>query len=992
MAEASDPLATADGGGSVTPLGGGSTEPAAGPFTSPFPTFDQANAPELTPIQVELAATIAECESTLGTVDQLITSSISQCNEQCRLDAAGCGACVLGAIERDTTLGAETIARCWTRIADHVNATVKEMYQTSIAAGVTPPTADQLEAALSGLPIPEPAIPAPGETFPVAEPFSAVNPVALAGQPVVGQVSIPEGATRPILDLTGTFLTCPETSQPYPAQNSPTGFLQDSYIPVHDETGRLVYCRIETHVALPPTSNGGGGVPPVGGGTGGNGGGTTSPPTNGQGTLPPVVPVPPEQSPPGFNCPEGSTLFASTARDVPVQIPPGWESAGLPGFDDGTRLYQCAVPSSTQPPPAETPPPTPPEPLKEPPSLTVCDPTQLGKAVADFTSGTLDNVDIGAMITAAFGIGPGYSVTSFIDLLANPGKFIGNFLSGVINTAFSAGQWFISPGLGAAQFEGSCRDNFQLVAYATHGVTNFINRIFGFIPQQTLISQLYGINYRCQYLIPSASQAVAAYSRDYLTKEQAEFLWKCEGQCVPWQQILTDAAKTRIGIQDAYRLFRLGLLDSSEFFQSWRRQGIDVENDLDKWYETVKQYPGMADLVRMMVRDIGDDRVVAKLGLDTGFENKWSGELQTWGKAQGVEDEVARSYWRAHWQSPSPQQIFTWLQRLRPDDRDPNDQFSSVVVTSDDARDFLQIADYVPGLVDAYIATAYRPYTRVDIRRLWRVGTFTKEEEVRRAYRDLGSDAEHADKLAKFTIESERTAKAKLAGSVPAAEIAKSYQQDLLSLSDAINQLDIAGLSQSQVNATIRSADLRRDIASRKSRLQSLKRRYFMGEFDDAAIGQELQAAGVSVDAAQRLAVAFREERKAKAKQPTVAMLCKWFGEGLIDLTEYFRRVRNLNYNEVDANRIILTCQGDIAKRREAEIEKEQARVAKIAQQQIKEAAKAAAAARRANREQRKTERMYKNGRFTGRFTDTRTVDVNEGLQVVEVDQTTTTQ
>jgi hypothetical protein len=350
------------------------------------------------------------------------------------------------------------------------------------------------------------------------------------------------------------------------------------------------------------------------------------------------------------------------------------------------------------------------------------------------------------------------------------------------------------------------------------------------------------------------------------------------------------------------------------------------------------------------------------------------------------------AFWRAHWQAPSPQQIYTWLWRLRPDDRDPNDPFKDLVVTEDDAKRLLQIADYVPGLVGNYIAASYRPITRVDIRRLYRVGVIEGEDGIRRAYRDLGYNAPNAEKLARFTVLTEQQAKAKLEGNLSVSEVLGQYKNGLLTRKEALALLLQAGMTDDQANVSLSANDVRRQSDSRKRIVSALRSRYFKGEFSDNQAAQELVNAYMGINQATDMVSLWSAELKAKEKQPTVAMLCKWYGQGMITLDEYMRRVENLNYSQVNALHIVDACNNDLLAKRQREIAaaqqkalKEQQASNRLAAQQLRQAKADARALKLLHKREHKVVTKDDKGRFTTTITETFTDKPDDN--VTEINQ-----
>jgi hypothetical protein len=142
--------------------------------------------------------------------------------------------------------------------------------------------------------------------------------------------------------------------------------------------------------------------------------------------------------------------------------------------------------------------------------------------------------------------------------------------------------------------------------------------------------------------------------------------------------------------------------------------------------------PGPSDLIRMAVREVFDDRIAQKYGYDQDF----SPAFAEWLAKTGGSAEWARFYWRAHWELPSPTQVFEMLHRG--------------IISAADVDEYLRLADYAPVWRPRLRAISYNPVTRVDIRRMYRLGVIDRNE-VKRRYQHLGYTPEDAELLTQFT-------------------------------------------------------------------------------------------------------------------------------------------------------------------------------------------------------------------------------------------------
>lgn len=214
------------------------------------------------------------------------------------------------------------------------------------------------------------------------------------------------------------------------------------------------------------------------------------------------------------------------------------------------------------------------------------------------------------------------------------------------------------------------------------------------------------------------------------------------------------------GLDDAHidklKDLAVNLLSPGDYVSAWLRKAIP-DNVLDETLlklqytpadikiikELSQVIPGVSDLVHMAVKEAFTPDVVKRFGYDVDIPI----EAREWAKKIGLSEEWFNRFWYAHWETISPGQAAEMLHRLRPGR-------TSNPFTADDMRTVLKVADYPAFFRDRFIEISYNPYTRVDIRRMYKLGILN-EDEVYQAYLDDGYDEVHAKNLATFTIKYE---------------------------------------------------------------------------------------------------------------------------------------------------------------------------------------------------------------------------------------------
>lgn len=189
-----------------------------------------------------------------------------------------------------------------------------------------------------------------------------------------------------------------------------------------------------------------------------------------------------------------------------------------------------------------------------------------------------------------------------------------------------------------------------------------------------------------------------------------------------------------------------------EVLELWRRQFMteaEVDQALkesrlkNKYNEQVKKLryvlPPIADVIRMAVREAWDDATASKFGYDNDYPSKVA-ELAP---QLGIDPDWIRRYWRAHWQLPSFSELTEMLHRS-----------PETGVTVDLVDQALRVADVPDFWRSKLIKIAYAPFTRVDIRRMYKLKVLNIAQ-VTQAYKDIGYNDERAKALADFTVKLE---------------------------------------------------------------------------------------------------------------------------------------------------------------------------------------------------------------------------------------------
>jgi hypothetical protein len=270
----------------------------------------------------------------------------------------------------------------------------------------------------------------------------------------------------------------------------------------------------------------------------------------------------------------------------------------------------------------------------------------------------------------------------------------------------------------------------------------------------------------------------------------------------------------------------------------------------------------------------------SRLGLDAGFPSIAEEKF----KASGVSPELARDFWAAHWQLPSPALAF--------------EMFAREEIDESQLRDIFVANDFLPGLIDNIIAVAYNPLTRVDVRRMHALGIID-DAELERRYRMLGFSPDDASLMAQFTIAFNEEGDPNTAAEtreLTRTQIVDFFEDGLFTRADAIASLVDIGYTEDNADSIIELAEIKVLRAQQKARVQVVKQRFENHAIDyNTALGQ-LDEIGLTSTERDLVAVQMEAQELANIKIPTRTELDKFFKEGLIDESIYLDQMAALGF------------------------------------------------------------------------------------------------
>jgi len=386
------------------------------------------------------------------------------------------------------------------------------------------------------------------------------------------------------------------------------------------------------------------------------------------------------------------------------------------------------------------------------------------------------------------------------------------------------------------------------------------------IPIQRILMRRMKVNFI------TTDEAVAAYFRGIIGTPHLQDLGAAEGYNVNEIEIKKKIHKALLGI-DQIREFTLrGWISTDEATDHLSKFGFTKdESDLIK--KSFKFIPSAPDLVRMAVREAFTPNIVDKYKLHSDFPPNFA----KYAAQIGLSEEWAKHYWAAHWELPSISMAYEMLHRG--------------VITRSDLELLLKTQDVMPFWRDKLIEVSYRPYTRVDVRRMYQTGTLTKED-VYQSYLDLGYDKEKAEKMTDFTVsyatETERD--------LTKAEIIDGFKKNIVTEKETTDFLVLMGYDPDEAAFYLQRAIFDIEKSERTTLISNIKTRFEKGAITENEARERLAEGNIPSTEVETLIELWKLTRGSAVSTPSITDLTKLLRAEIITQEQWEEEMVNKGY------------------------------------------------------------------------------------------------
>ena len=349
------------------------------------------------------------------------------------------------------------------------------------------------------------------------------------------------------------------------------------------------------------------------------------------------------------------------------------------------------------------------------------------------------------------------------------------------------------------------------------------------------------------------------------------------------QNLLIQSVRQVPTLAELIPLLNRGEVSENYVLNTLEQMGLSA-SDADEVVKLRNFFPGPQDMIMLLGREAFEEGVISRFKLDQDLDKI---DRRQYRKA-GLTDEVARWYWVAHWRNPSIQQAFEMLHRLRPGKVD--DPF-----TEEDLESFYRLDDISPFFGEKLKQIAYRPYTRVDTRRMYEMGVLDREG-VKDSYLDQGYDEEHAETLAQFA----ERAKEFTERDLTRTQIEKLFEYGLIDYTQFVTYLQALGYDEGEAYhlADLKLATLEEDRL--KSYITRAEWEYKRGLLDRAGAIIFLSRQEMKTGRIQELLEQWDNQRITEQTIPSKEDLIGWLATGKIETAAFRTAMQKKFYGEED--------------------------------------------------------------------------------------------
>jgi len=375
-----------------------------------------------------------------------------------------------------------------------------------------------------------------------------------------------------------------------------------------------------------------------------------------------------------------------------------------------------------------------------------------------------------------------------------------------------------------------------------------------------------------------------------------------------------DTNYASLGYNDAYKTvlfdFYKPKLTVTELLEAEKRienLEIDIDAELkahgfnDKEISVLRElswaYPSPSDFIRFAVRDVFTKDAKTQEALSAEFPE----DIVPYAERAGMRKEVLEWYWKAHWELPSPSQVYEMLHRLNPDVlavrgeayKEMGLELDKLETTKETVEFYLKQADYDKRWRQRLLAISYNPLTRVDLRRIYELGLIDDDDLLARLM-EVG----YTKKDAELMVEFYKTFRQEEARTFAKTEIKYLLYYGIINETEAKVMLERLGYTEEDAKTMIELWKVKLAEKDMRETQKYVRDAYALGEITRQEAERILKQAGLSEEV---ISVVLDKEDKRRLKSqklPSPSTIVKWLKLGVISKDKAREILRSINVKE----------------------------------------------------------------------------------------------
>lgn len=385
------------------------------------------------------------------------------------------------------------------------------------------------------------------------------------------------------------------------------------------------------------------------------------------------------------------------------------------------------------------------------------------------------------------------------------------------------------------------------------------------------------------------------------------------------QKLLYDLSQQLLSIVDLVSLYRRGKIESMDTLYTEADKLGWQKTDVDYIIQVTEIIPTAGDIIRYAVREVYSPEIAEAFGQFDGLDDVTKVAASDL-KAAALPPDTFRKEWAAHWLLPSVLQGFEMLHRgVIPAKSGGSDPLS--------LERLMTALDIMPAWRDRLTAISYSPFTRVDVRRMHKLGVLDTEQMFT-AYADVGFSpfvegrpattvteafhdpiSRHESKVGRMTdftlIYNNDPEAAELTigdkdrqkeRDLTKAEVLAGYKEGLLTPEETDQALAEMGYSADEVTYYLSKTDYDKDKSETSAYLKYLHDAYTRGVLTYNETVDKLGALNIPDTQVQYLFTIWNLDKTARANKPTKSELSTFVRSDIITMEVFRSEMSGLGY------------------------------------------------------------------------------------------------